>query len=138
MNNIHLERDTKEQRFLAMTWKRKEETNEIIGFEGTVKHFYSYKSRKKLNQDWQMLNLFIGKMKRTQPAAEAKKKKAIGFQLTKQGVNGVELPEGFWSFEILTREVCRLWKQYNDSKREWTITPVYAGDIEEPSFRNTL
>lgn len=55
MNNIHLERDIKEQRFKAMEWQRKEATNEIIAKEGTVSHHYKFKSRKALNSDWQSL-----------------------------------------------------------------------------------
>ncbi len=55
--NIHLERDSKELRFLKMKWQRDEIHNTIIAFDGTVTHSYSYKTRKAMNNDWHCLNL---------------------------------------------------------------------------------
>ncbi len=57
MTNIHLERDTKELRFLKMKWVRDEAHNTINAFDGTVTHNYSYKTYKALNHDWHCLNL---------------------------------------------------------------------------------
>ena len=56
MNNIHLELDHKKDNFQLMKLERREATNEIIAVDGSVKHYYSYKSRKKMNQDWLNLN----------------------------------------------------------------------------------
>lgn len=55
MYNIHLERDHKDHRYQAMKWERREVSNEIVGTDNSVKHHYSYKSRKKMNSDWQEL-----------------------------------------------------------------------------------
>jgi len=62
MNNTNLTHDLKDQRFLSMRWERREATNEIVGFDGTTRHHYSFKSRKKMNQDWQTLQVLKKKM----------------------------------------------------------------------------
>jgi hypothetical protein len=62
MNNVHLTRDLKEERFLTMKWERREATNELVAFDGTTRHHYSFTSRKKMNQDWQTLQVLKRKV----------------------------------------------------------------------------
>jgi hypothetical protein len=66
-------------------------------------------------------------------------KKIIGYQIvSNDGKN--ELPDAFFSFEVFIYfEVIELWLSLEKANPEngefrWVISPVFEGDIEEPTF----
>ena len=62
-----------------------------------------------------------------------KRKKFLGYQIVSKDGN-YNIPEGFWSFEIIqTKKVLDDFFR-KDKSGLWVIVPVYSGDIEEPTF----
>jgi hypothetical protein len=59
--------------------------------------------------------------------------KAIGYQIISNDGNN-NIPDEFYSFEILSFKDANKWLKKNDKKNEWIKTPIYKGDIEEPTF----
>jgi len=65
--------------------------------------------------------------------AKKEREKLLGYQIVSKDGNN-DIPEGFWSFEIIrTKKVLNNFFS-KDNSGSWVVVPIYSGDIEEPTF----
>ena len=58
--------------------------------------------------------------------------KALGYQVVDK-VTG-ELPDEFWSFQVLSEKVANDFVANDENPDRWKIHPVFDGDVEEAEF----
>jgi len=58
-------------------------------------------------------------------------KKIIGFQIVDKDKN---IPEEFYSFEVFANIDDVVKKLHHLQNKKWLIEPIFAGDIEDPTF----
>ncbi len=61
-------------------------------------------------------------------------KKIIGVQILKKDGVQPEIPNDFFSFEILSKRAAHKWLKGRQDRKEWEIVPVLENEIEEPTF----
>jgi hypothetical protein len=60
-------------------------------------------------------------------------KKIIGYQI--ESLDGKHnIPDEFFSFQILSNKVATKW--LNENTGNWVKVPIHEGEIEDPSFIN--
>ena len=60
-------------------------------------------------------------------------KKFVGYQI-ESADRMHSIPDGFFSFQILSMATVDNFFTENKTNGEWVVIPIYDGDIEEPKY----
>jgi hypothetical protein len=62
-----------------------------------------------------------------------KNKRIIGYQIVSKDDN-CNIPDEFFSFQIMSKKDAKRWIKENDTAGEWEIEAIEDGGIEDPTF----